>query len=236
MPWFKVDDKLHDHRKARTAGTAAMGLWVLSGAWSMDNLTDGFVPDSVCQRWDRNYRRLAHKLVDAGLWMEDLQGGEKGWSFHDWKGIQRSKAEVEQDRHAATERQRKAREAARSRRDNAVTHAETPVLVTVPQTRPDQTSKELAAPPRARDELFDALAEACRINPAELTKASRGSLNGALAQLRLVGATPNQVKVRANRYRQRYPEIALTPPSLAKHWPSLDGTTGASPSKPAWEA
>ena len=45
--WFKVDDKLHDHRKARKAGKAAMGVWVLAGSWSMDNETDGFVPDDT---------------------------------------------------------------------------------------------------------------------------------------------------------------------------------------------
>lgn len=27
MPWFKVDDRLHDHFKARQAGKAAMGVW-----------------------------------------------------------------------------------------------------------------------------------------------------------------------------------------------------------------
>lgn len=26
MPWFKVDDKIHSHPKARRAGLAAMGL------------------------------------------------------------------------------------------------------------------------------------------------------------------------------------------------------------------
>ena len=51
MAWFKVDDKLHDHRKARRAGKAAIGVWVLAGSWAMDNLTDGFVPEVVLLRW-----------------------------------------------------------------------------------------------------------------------------------------------------------------------------------------
>lgn len=82
MPWFKVDDKLHDHRKTRAAGKAAMGVWVLAGSWSADNLTDGFVPASVLSRWGT--RADANKLVSAGLWVADEQDGEKGWRFHQW--------------------------------------------------------------------------------------------------------------------------------------------------------
>ncbi len=74
MPWFKVDDKLHDHRKARAAGATAMGVWVLAGSWAADNLTDGFVPASVLGRWGRP--REASRLVEVGLWFADEQDGE----------------------------------------------------------------------------------------------------------------------------------------------------------------
>ncbi len=47
ISWFKVDDKLHDHHKANAAKKAAMGVWVLAGSWSADNLTDGFIPARV---------------------------------------------------------------------------------------------------------------------------------------------------------------------------------------------
>lgn len=30
MPWFKVDDKLHDHHKSRAAKAKAMGVWVMA--------------------------------------------------------------------------------------------------------------------------------------------------------------------------------------------------------------
>lgn len=90
MPWFKVDDKLHDHRKARKAGKAAMGVWVLAGSWSMDNLTDGFVPDDVLTRWGT--RADAGRLVAAGLWYVDEHAGERGWRFHDWATFQPSAA------------------------------------------------------------------------------------------------------------------------------------------------
>ena len=76
MPWFKVDDKLHDHRKSRKAGRSAMGVWVLAGSWSMDNETDGFVPADVLARWgtegllrwkDRRERRLVVAVGQADL-------------------------------------------------------------------------------------------------------------------------------------------------------------------------
>jgi len=123
MPWFRVDDKLHDHRKARRAGKAAMGVWVLAGSWSMDNLTDGFVPESVLVRWGN--ARDAKALVDASLWYVDTQHGEQGWQFHDWHQHQPTKTQIEADRKAARERLKKWRDNKRGNADgNAVTNAE----------------------------------------------------------------------------------------------------------------
>lgn len=82
MPWFKVDDKLHDHRKVRIAQKEAMGVWVLAGSWASDNLTDGFVPETVLLRWGT--REDAERLVAAGLWYADEHEGERGWRFHEW--------------------------------------------------------------------------------------------------------------------------------------------------------
>ena len=82
IPWFKVDDRLHDHRKARTAGKAAMGVWTLAGSWSMHSHTDGFIPESVIARWGT--KKDAAKLVEVGFWLPTEKDGEKGWLFHDW--------------------------------------------------------------------------------------------------------------------------------------------------------
>lgn len=96
MAWFKVDDKLHDHRKARAAGTAAMGVWLLAGSWSADNLTDGFIPATILPRWGRP--RDAKRLVDAGLWHADQQDGEGGWRFHEWAERQPTRAQKLEER------------------------------------------------------------------------------------------------------------------------------------------
>lgn len=104
MPWFKVDDQLHDHRKAARAGVAAMGLWALAGSWAADNLTDGFIPDDVPVRWDRQWRKLAARLVDVGLWHVAERNGEHGWVFHEWDERQPTREEVEADRAEARDR------------------------------------------------------------------------------------------------------------------------------------
>lgn len=106
MPWFKVDDALHKHRKARLAGTEAIGLWTLAGSWCAENLTDGFIPESVCGQWAARPGRLGAALVTAGLWTVAERDGESGWQFHDWIEYQPSAAKTRASRAAARERMR----------------------------------------------------------------------------------------------------------------------------------
>lgn len=111
MPWFRVDDNLSVHSKTVAAGNAAMGLWVRAGSWSMQQLSDGFIPDHIVSTLGT--RAQAERLITAGLW-DRLP---TGYAFHDWDGRQPSRAQVEADRDAAAERQRRAREAARAKRE-----------------------------------------------------------------------------------------------------------------------
>lgn len=92
MPWFKVDDTFPHHAKVLTAGNAAVGLWVRAGAWSMQQLTDGYVPKHVAQTMGT--RAEAGRLVDAGLW----QPVEGGYQFHEWEQRQPSKVDVLSER------------------------------------------------------------------------------------------------------------------------------------------
>jgi hypothetical protein len=149
MPWFKVDDTLSLHPKVLAAGNAAIGLWVRAGSWSMQQLTDGFVPKHIARTLGSSTE--ARRLVESGLWVE-VDGG---FQFHEWTDVQRTKEQVKADRHAASERQRHARERAKSqsesRRDNGVSHGP-PVSQPPDQTRPDQTNKDMGAdkPPAAK--------------------------------------------------------------------------------------
>lgn len=101
MSWFKVDDKLHAHPKTEKAGHEAMGLWLLAGSYSVDQLTDGLITEERCARLigDRKTaQRLAQLLVTAGFWIRV----EGGYRYHDWCGYQPSaeamKAERERKR------------------------------------------------------------------------------------------------------------------------------------------
>lgn len=96
MSWFKIDDKLHAHRKVqrlirriRNGGSRgpnchAMGLWAIAGSWCGQAMTDGFVPDYMIQQWDLDAFELAGELVDAELWIVDEQDGDRGYRFVNW--------------------------------------------------------------------------------------------------------------------------------------------------------
>jgi hypothetical protein len=92
--WFKVDDKLHDHRKTWGIDCAAVGLWTMAGSWCGANGTDGFVPEIVVSRWSKHWQRLAADLVTRGLWAEANQDGQKGWEFVNWSEYQPSRVET----------------------------------------------------------------------------------------------------------------------------------------------
>lgn len=118
MPWFKVDDTLHGHPKARRAGLAAMGMWALAGSYSSQYMTEGFVPEWFVLAWPQGRKRAA-ELVDAAMWGETVKDGEPGWQFHDWHHFQPSRAEIEADRESNRERQKRWREARREAKRNA---------------------------------------------------------------------------------------------------------------------
>jgi hypothetical protein len=108
VAWFRIDDQLHSHPKVRAAGLPALGLWSVAGAHSMAYKTDGFVPDWFVKSWP-NSRKLADRLVTAGLWLPAERNGETGWKFHDWLDYQSSSEDIEADREKARRRQAKLR-------------------------------------------------------------------------------------------------------------------------------
>lgn len=96
MAWFKVDDKIHSHKKVRRLGPdrlAAMGLWLLAGSWCADQKTM-FIPAEVVEIFDRK-QRYASRLVEVGLWHRETHEGEDGYRFHDWEDYQPSKQDQE---------------------------------------------------------------------------------------------------------------------------------------------
>ncbi|MEV8029220.1 hypothetical protein [Cellulosimicrobium funkei] len=109
MAWFKVNDTLPMSRKVlripRARRATAMGLWVLAGAWSASELTDGHVPAFMVDEWANE--QAAHDLVDVGLW----DTVPDGYQFHDWHDWQPTREDVLTKRKA--EREKKAQQRAR---------------------------------------------------------------------------------------------------------------------------
>lgn len=109
MAWFRVDDMLHSHPKARKAGLSAIGLWSLAGSFSMAYKLDGFVPEWFIKNWPQG-PKLAAALVDTMLWEPTVKDGQRGWQFHDWPDYQPLSEEIEKSRANSRERQRKHRQ------------------------------------------------------------------------------------------------------------------------------
>ena len=105
MTWFRVDDKLHGHQKARAAGLTALGMWVGGGAFSSDQLLDGHVPAWQVQSW-KGGPKAAEQLIEAGLWLP----APDGFQFHQWTQSNPTRAQVIAAREAAKKRQKKWRD------------------------------------------------------------------------------------------------------------------------------
>lgn len=87
---------------------------------------------------------------------------------------------------------------------------------------------DFAAPvdnPRRRDPLMEAILSACGIESEKVPKSQWSSIGKVVRELKEVGADPDSVTARAGLYRQRFPQAALTPTALSKHWASLSSTS-----------
>lgn len=112
MPWFKVDDQCALHPKVVKAGNAAFGAWVRMGCYCNQQLTDGFVMESVA-RMMATAREL-ESMCSAGL----AHKVDDGYQIHDYLKYQPSKEAVLQSREATKRRVN----AHRNKRGNAVTN------------------------------------------------------------------------------------------------------------------
>lgn len=120
MTWFKVDDGLPAHRKVLSIPRgqrrlAAVGAWTLVGAWCSANSTDGIFGPEVLDELGIP-TKTASDLVTAGLWKQH----DSRRAMHDFLDYNPSATQVAADRAAAAERQRKAREKAKQKRDQGV--------------------------------------------------------------------------------------------------------------------
>lgn len=82
-----------------------------------------------------------------------------------------------------------------------------------------------------RNAAWTALLEVTGTNREELTTQASKTLGYALSQILQVGGRDDDIRLRAAEFKRRYPEMLLTAPALAKHWPTLNGhhTNGEMP-------
>lgn len=163
MPWFKVDDGFHSHPKTIGVSLGARGLWVTAGAWCAHHLTDGVLTLAHVQFLGGS-EDMADELVEAGLWdvTRDTSVSNKvTYTFHEWTEYQPTRENVQTEREASRERQRRRRAKRQnpksepvsvteaSRRDTAVSHAPvTEVFGTPDPTRPDQELPKGSSAPK----------------------------------------------------------------------------------------
>lgn len=231
------------------AGEAAELLFVRGLAFCSTSDSDGFISDQQVIRYVgagmRDAKKRAERLAEVGVW-ERKPGG---YLVRSWTKIHDTAEE--KGRRLRTDRERK-----RTERGH-----ETVVQDVVPSdseripsgqtsdsvsdslslihdtTQQDRTLLPEAPPSgRKRDELWEAVIDACGLTGVALTKSARGAANDAVKQLRDVGADPSTVGPRAARYRQRYPQATLTPSALAKQWSNLGVTAVAGGGQgPGWQ-
>lgn len=142
MPWFKVDDQFHSHPKARKAGLFALGLWSVSGSYSMAYKEDGFVPLWFVKSYPRG-EKAAADLVTARLWDSHEKDGIEGYLFRDWADYQPTSEEIEADRTAARDRQRARR---KRLRDGGSSEKGKPDLKALSVTRDSRRTSRVTPP------------------------------------------------------------------------------------------
>lgn len=139
MSWFALDDGFDTHPKVRRIGNAAAGLFVRLGAYAARHKTDGHIPGPVA----RDYSTAAQlrKLDEVGMLHRDGHGcaycpqpEPGGYVIHDYLEYNRSRAQIDERKAAATGRKRRQRTSPETR--------------PAPEPKPDQTPEPPpAAPP-----------------------------------------------------------------------------------------
>ena len=89
--WFKVDDSFFSNPKTAMLSDGATALWLRSGSWSAQQLTDGFIPARMVPMF-RGSDDSVRELCDVGLWERDDE--RDGYRFHDWSDYQPDGEEV----------------------------------------------------------------------------------------------------------------------------------------------
>ena len=78
---------------------------------------------------------------------------------------------------------------------------------------------------KKRDEVWDAVLDACGVNASKINSNERGRYNKAVKLLKESGATGDEIYSRVEVYRRKFSGAAVTPVAIANHWSELDPAT-----------
>lgn len=164
MAWFKIDDGFWAHPKTLQLTDSAVALWVRAGAWSCQQLTDGFIPQYALPMLGVD-EFPALQLVEVGYW--DVSDG--GYTFHDWDEYQEASEAVKDRRKKNAEKMRRWRDAKAAKQGG--NQASNPVSdpVTLPVT--NQVSNPLPDPTRPDPTSLSTTAPAVRVSEADFERA-----------------------------------------------------------------
>lgn len=176
------------HPKFVAAGPQAGWLFVCGLCYSNEHLTDGFIPGcalAVVGPGIGHARRLAARLVEAGLW----HAVEGGWQVHGYREYQRNADEIRDRRER--DRQRKASvrtDATRSPRGQAAESSRTPAGVREVDVEIEgrrQKAEQIKTPAALRADVLDCFAywqEKCGHPNAKLTADREAKIKARLRE------------------------------------------------------
>jgi len=241
MAWIKSDQSLANHPKlillARELGITkvkALGHLHLLWYWVLEYADDGelkyldLLPDA-CE-WEDD----PQKFIEALIKYEFIdQIGEK-YVIHDW--LDYSGAFYEKKLYNRIKKQ-ESREKIQERQehldnltsfDNDLTKVDGQELredkIRVDKIREDKNNSGLATQDGVssnRDMIFETIAEVCGYDwKGVMTKDERGRLNKAVKQLKDIGATPEDIQLRAKNFVLAY-GFHPQPQSITSMWTKL---------------
>jgi hypothetical protein len=108
MPWTRIDDRIHSHRKFKRVSNDAIALWLLALSYCGDNLTDGRLTDTEVERLlaeRRMGKEVVAELTGAPSGEEPLwHRVEGGYAVHDYLDYNPSREHVLREREWAIRR------------------------------------------------------------------------------------------------------------------------------------
>lgn len=224
MKWFRFYHEALDDPKVQMLPPELFKTWVNLLCIASRETLRGTLPETSVLAFqlrisNAEVTEAVSELVERGL----LDEHEEGFlAPHNWSERQPESDDVAQ-RVAAHRAKQQAKPEKRTR--NVTSN----VTVTPPEERRGDTDteekREIAPdkPTRKRDLLFEQICSECYgKSHADLTDSERDRANKAAKELRKIDAGPNDVAVRAERYRARSPDYPLMPQTLTKLWSDLE--------------